>query len=308
MLRDQVHHFAKLIETHSIDVIYDRTFHMTMIAGPAAKAKGVPRVSTIVSPPDRALPLVEKRFVRLKRRRLAQSYRDSKKVIAVSLQAATSAREYYRLPESLVEVVTNPVDREALIAASSSANITSMMPSPSAITLACVGRMTSEKGHADLMEALTQIKPGPSIAIWFIGDGPLRGDLERSAKVNLKQHQVHFVGHQSHVPAWIAAADGLILPSHFEGMPNVVLEAMAIGKPVIATRAGGTVELQGDQPTMFMADAGDPASLAKAMEHFREEPSTRERHVQAATEWIHQHHDIHKTTRQIESILDNASQ
>ena len=93
-LGDQVSHLTNMVRSEKIDVIYDRTFHMTMIAGPAARAADVPRVSTIVSPPDRALPLVERRFVGLKKRRLAKAYRDSSRVIAVSQNAADSAARY----------------------------------------------------------------------------------------------------------------------------------------------------------------------------------------------------------------------
>ena len=71
---------------------------MTMIAGPACKTAGVPRVSTIVSPPSHAVPLVESRFVWLKQRRLARAYRNAYAVVAVSRQAARSAESYYALP------------------------------------------------------------------------------------------------------------------------------------------------------------------------------------------------------------------
>ncbi len=119
VLRQQVQHLQGLLQRESIDVIYDRTFHMSMIAGPAGKACGVPRVSTIVSPPEHALPLVESRFVGLKRRRLAKAYQQSRSVIAVSQQAATSAMEYYDLPSDRIHVIHNPVDIEAVRKAAS---------------------------------------------------------------------------------------------------------------------------------------------------------------------------------------------
>ena len=73
-LAQQSRFLGQLLARESIAVIYDRTFHMTLVAAGPAKALAVPRVSTIVSPPDQALPLVEQRFVELKRRRLAQAY------------------------------------------------------------------------------------------------------------------------------------------------------------------------------------------------------------------------------------------
>ena len=105
VMRQQVRHLAKLLSDESIDVIYDRTFHMTMIAGPASQRRKVPRVSTVVSPPELALPLVEKRFVRMKQQRLAKAYYQSHQVLAVSQIAADSAKNFYGLPADAVDVV-----------------------------------------------------------------------------------------------------------------------------------------------------------------------------------------------------------
>lgn len=306
ILRQQISGLASMLTENQIDVVYDRTFHMTLIAGPAARTTGVPRVSTIVSPPDQALPLVEKRFVGWKRHRLAVAYRNAKQVIAVSRAAADSAIHYYKLSPDRVEVVPNPVDASAI----HDRPRTAVNREGHGCTLACVGRMTREKGHADLIAALQMTEAtwsGPAIQVWFVGDGPLRTQLQTLADQSLNLHRIHFVGHQADPAAWIASADGLILPSRFEGMPNVVLEAMAIGKPVIATASGGTPELQSDPPTMFLANACDPRSLADQINAFVQNPKLRNEHVSAATELIHQKHDVAKTTRRIESILEQAA-
>ena len=304
-LNDQVHQFQDLIESQQIDVIYDRTFHMTMVAGPASLAAGVPRVSTIVSPPDRALPLVERRFVELKRRRLAKAYGASSRVIAVSRNAADSASRFYGLNSDQIQVVPNPVDR-----ASINARASETVDRPAdRLVLACVGRMTEEKGHADLIEAIRILETDWSLNplhVWMVGDGPLQSNLKTRAREVLKLHRIEFVGHQSDAASWIASVDGLVLPSRFEGMPNVVLEAMALKTPVIATASGGTPELQREPPTMFLAEAANPSSLAEQIKRFAVEAVTRSNHVKAATGMIEQDHDVDKTTRRIESILIDA--
>ena len=116
-------------------------------------------------------------------------------------------------------------------------------------------------------------------------------------------HQVEFLGTLPNAAAAIAAADALVLPSHFEGMPNVVLEAMALGTPVIATRAGGTVELERDEPTICWAQPSDPASLAAAIVQFATDREAAERRVAAARQLIAEHHDVAATTRVIEDLL-----
>ena len=110
-LRQQVAFLRELIARQSIDVVYDRTFHMTMVAG---QVPALPRVSTIVSPPELALPILESRFIVLKRRRLSRAYQSSKSVIAVSEQAAISARRYYGLNDDRVQVIHNPIDIDAV--------------------------------------------------------------------------------------------------------------------------------------------------------------------------------------------------
>jgi glycosyltransferase involved in cell wall biosynthesis len=170
-LRDQTQHLQQLIRQQSIDIVYDRTFHMTMIAGPACARVSVPRVSTIVSPPEFALPSVEKKFVRLKRRRLARAYRQSHAVVAVSQAAAKSAAGYYGIAADQIHVIPNGVDAKAVWIAAQQVNV----DRDERLTLVCMGRMTAEKGHADLIDAVAETESGwppatPPIRLWMIGD------------------------------------------------------------------------------------------------------------------------------------------
>ncbi len=304
VLRHQIAHVHATLIRESIDVVYDRTFHMTMIAGPACKTASIPRVSTIVSPPEFAVPMVESRFVWLKRRRLAAAYRDASRVVAVSRQAAESAQRYYRLSNQIIEVVPNPVD----VAANSGDRIAR---DDDDFVIVCVGRMTIEKGHADLIDAMIELETTwpedlPSLRLRLIGDGPLRNELQTKWQSQPRRHQVEFVGRLPSPIEEIRHADALVLPSHFEGMPNVVLEAMAVGTPVIATRAGGTIELERDEPTITWADARSPTSLAAAVIGHAANRSGAMTRAQAAKRMIQTHHDASASTRKIESLLESA--
>lgn len=233
--RAQVNHLTRLLRQRSIDVIYDRTFHMSLIASPAATACAVPRVSTIVSPPSHAVPLNAGRFLGIKRRRLRKAYRTADSVIAVSKPTAQDAGRYYGLAHSRFSVIPNPVDTETLDALVQQ----SFRPQrDDRYTIACVGRMSVEKGQRDLLSAFEQwsryFPDLPPPKFWLIGDGPLRANLERSVDQRNWRDSFQFLGHLEHPEPWIAAADALCLPSHFEGFPNVMLEAMALGVPVIA--------------------------------------------------------------------------
>ena len=300
ILRDQTNQLGQLLRQASIDVVYDRTFQMSMIAGPACVQLRIPRVSTIVSPPDQAIPLIESRFVKLKRQRLAKAYSQSRAVVAVSQVVAASASSYYGLPREKLTVIHNGVDFEAIAEAAGQIEV----PASDQLTLACVGRMTSEKGHQDLIEALAVYPHGaPPIRLWMIGDGPLRGLLQDQVTESCRRHQVEFLGALSNPAPYIRAADVLVLPSRFEGMPNIVLEAMALGTPVIATRAGGTVELERDAPTVLWCQASDPNSLTDALQSFVANRKDAEMRADNAKELVHQHHEAEMVTRKIEQLL-----
>lgn len=302
-LRRQTEFLRRVIRDQRIDVLYDRTFHMTLLAGKAAGA--IRRVSTIVSPPDLAVPFVEKRFVALKRRRLAAAYQSSDIVIAVSRQAAKAAESYYRLDSGSVLVIKNPVDTDQL-------DLLADRPSAQQhdqTRIVCVGRMTQEKGHADLIDSLTKVcdqwpESRGQLAVRFVGDGPLRGELESQVTSLGLTKYVQFLGSLKCAAHEIASADALVLPSRFEGMPNVVLEAMALGTPVIATRSGGTIELERDAPTAFWAQPGDANSIADAILRFAREPDSAAEHRDVAKRLIQSEHNVNEFTRRIEDLLD----
>ena len=86
-------------------------------------------------------------------------------------------------------------------------------------------------------------------------------------------------------------------------MPNVVLEAMALQTHVIATRAGGTIELERSEPTILWAEPGNPDSLANAILSFASDPQSSTARTQAATRLITEHHNINQTCRILESHL-----
>lgn len=318
VLRAQAAGFRRIIDEQSIDVVYDRAFHSTLIAGhPSVIAAGdrdsFGRVSTIVSPPDQALPTVEKRFVEAKRKRLALAYQRSDAVVAVSHAVADSAADYYGLDRTAIEVIVNPIDFDAV----QQHRVTKDAASHSHfLTLVCVGRMSVEKGQLDLIEAVARLprpwpKDVPRLCIQFIGDGPMREHLERRvAEVSgsdgaIDGHAFEFAGIVSPALPRIAAADGLVCPSHFEGMPNVVLEAFALEVPVVATEAGGTVELasHAGQPTLWSTPPGDPDSLARELFSFANAPHERQTRQSAGLDLVREQHSIGRAAEQIGEVL-----
>lgn len=137
------------------------------------------------------------------------------------------------------------------------------------------GRLAPQKCVADLLDALDLLQHIlPNLRTLIAGDGPLRERLEARASAFhlLESGRVRFLGHRDDVPRLLAAADLLVLPSRFEGLPNVVLEAMRFRKPVVATRAPGTAEVVVDQETGLLVPVGDRRVLAEAIRGVIENP------------------------------------
>jgi glycosyltransferase involved in cell wall biosynthesis len=150
--------------------------------------------------------------------------------------------------------------------------------SPEAPVLLFAGRLAPQKGLKGLIDALDllqHVQPGTVTLI--AGEGPLRSALEGRARAFqlLQTGRVRFLGHREDVPALLAASDLLVLPSLYEGLPNVVLEAMHQAKPVVATDAPGTNELVVDGQTGWLVPVGEPKALALALRDLIRDPDRR---------------------------------
>jgi starch synthase (maltosyl-transferring) len=121
-----------------------------------------------------------------------------------------------------------------------------------------VGRLHEQKGVRWLLKAAPHfLGQLPNHDLILAGEGPELRTLESMTRTTGCAERIHFVGWQANVAPLRAAADLLVLPSRWEGMPNVVLEAMAAGKAVVATRSEGVVELLGEQAEPQTAEVND---------------------------------------------------
>ncbi len=138
--------------------------------------------------------------------------------------------------------------------------------------LLTVARFTAQKGHADLLRAMREVIGWfPEVRLLLVGEGPDRSAAERMAgEFGIEDH-IRFLGARRDVPDLLAASDIFVLPSHFEGLPLVVLEAMAMGLPVVASRIGGVVEALGAEYP-WLPEAGAPIELAARIEEVLAHP------------------------------------
>lgn len=170
------------------------------------------------------------------------------------------------------------------------------VPPPAAARLVCVGRLCEEKGQVLLIEAARLLaRKGIDFELVLAGDGPKRGEVERLIARYGLARQVRITGWISgnQVREEILAARGLVLPSFAEGLPVVIMEAMALRRPVLTTYVGGIPELVRPGEHGWLFPAGSLDELTGAMEDFFCKPLDQLRRMgEAAYLRVMQRHSI----------------
>jgi glycosyltransferase involved in cell wall biosynthesis len=164
-------------------------------------------------------------------------------------------------PRARIRVVPNVVDTDVFHPAADPADSTA-----GPVRLLTVAAFAEKKGHADLLEALAKVRRAHDVALDLVGDGDLRPWLEQRARSLGLDGAVRFHGERpkEEVAELMRQADLFVLPSRFENLPCVLLEAMASGLPFVATAVGGVPELA-DSRYAVLSQPGDPAALAAAI-------------------------------------------
>jgi sugar transferase (PEP-CTERM/EpsH1 system associated) len=161
-----------------------------------------------------------------------------------------------------------------------------------------VGRLDPIKDHSTLLRAFEAVRTiRPEARLFVVGDGPERKRLEGQAGEG-----VIFLGNRSDASEILRALDMFVLPSLNEGISNTILEAMATGIPVVATRVGGNPELVEDGRTGTLVESGDFQSMASAFLRYFENPDLRARHGKAGRDRVIKEFGIQKMVRTYESV------
>lgn len=154
-------------------------------------------------------------------------------------------------------------------------------------TAVFVGRLAEQKGVDDLLRALDLLRHvRPNLRTLIVGDGPCRELYRETAKAFELDEFVRFLGLREDVPRLLAGSDMLVLPSLYEGLPNVVLEAMSLAKPVVATDAPGTTEAVEHEKTGLLSPVRDFKELARSIRRLVDDPDLGLRLGQAGWERV----------------------
>ncbi len=253
-------------------------FHANLAGRLAAWWAGIPHVLSGVRVAEKDAPFrlwldrITQRFVTLN--------------VCVSRGVERFCTEQAGLPPTKCLTIPNGVDLDELAKVSPLPLKQFGADSP---TVLFVGRLAPQKAPEVLLDAVPLVlERFPDVHFLLVGDGPLKPLLQQRLATLEEpfKEKVHLVGRQPNAVAFLKSAACLVLPSRWEGIPNVVLEAMAVGTPVVATRVEGVEELLGNNERGLLVPLDSPTQLAEAICRLLADPQTAARLAEAAKTWV----------------------
>jgi teichuronic acid biosynthesis glycosyltransferase TuaC len=289
-------------DTFAFDLIHaHRLFPTAYVSSLLARDAAIPLVSSAVGSDVHTHPSRNRGIRTLTQKAIERS----DVVVSVSRDLADQVEEL-AAPARPVRVVYRGVDFAQFVPAEPSreAKVRLGLP-PEGVGICTVGRLVREKGVFDLVEAMDLMRDHPR-APWLVmvGEGPARGALESEIQRRGLQDRILLVGAQPHrkVPDWLNAADIFVLASYNEGLPNVVREAMACGRPVVATDVGGVREAVEDGVSGYLLPPRRPELLARALERLLVSDRLRHQLGEEGRHAVRSRFDWAETTKELEAV------
>jgi len=304
-----VHHLVpgvaqlvRLLKSERIDIVQSHDFLTRRLAVPAAALAGVAHVTSVHGWITNSMK--EHVGRRLDQWLIARAT----KAIAVSallrdqlLDVGVPADRVHLLPNAIVLDDYPLTDTPPAVA-----KVHLGLP-PDSEVVTIVGRLSPEKGHALFLEMCSRIAARRSSTMFLVvGHGPLREALERDARSRGLTDRVRFLGLRDDMHHIYSATDVLTLCSTTEGLPNVVLEAFAYRRPVVATRVGGVPDLVADGRTGVLVESGDVEALTAGVMRMLEDRDLAAACGNAGRRLIETSYDFKARTAAVESLYDEV--
>lgn len=233
-------------------------------------------------------------------------WRRADRVIAVSSAVGAQLARDGIHPDRIV-VIPSAVDVSAVTRAPASGFRRSCRLAPGTFVVAVVSALTTEKGHDVIIAAAAALEAQGRQVHWlFVGDGPLRASLADEASRKGVDARIHFLGHLDEPATVLGEADLAVLASRAEGFGGAILEALALGVPVVATSVGGVPETLARGGGQLIGP-DDPAALAKAVAGLQDDPAGRARMATAGRDAA-SHFDVPHMVQAVLRVYRSASQ
>ena len=232
----------------------------------------------------------------------------------VSVSGAQAAKVLAAgVPHERMTTIVNAVAEEAFAAAEPAYadRLRNLFASPPRWMIGAAGRLSPEKGFDQLVLAAARLmRSHPDAGVVIFGDGPLRSSLEMQIESLGLAGKVVLAGFRDDVSKFLPHIDVGVLSSHTEGLPVVLLEMMAAGRPVVATAVGGIPEVIEEDVSGWLVPPGNAAGLAERIAHFLDNPGERRRVGAAGREVVRERFGVQKQSEAYRdlfaSVLDLA--
>jgi glycosyltransferase involved in cell wall biosynthesis len=263
---------GRFLRERDIDVAHVHNLAPLLYGGLPARLLGPARPAVIYSEHNQIYRLDARA-----RRRFRGYVKLADVVLAVSQELRSTLVDQLRISRP-VRVLHNGIDPAAFAAADGPRIRRELGCRDGEFLVGTAVVLSEQKGIRYLLDAARIVRAtDPALRFLIAGDGPLRAELERQAAALDLRDTVRFLGFRADVPQFIAALDAYVLPSLWEGLPLALLEAMAGGKPIVATRVGGNPEIVDDGDNGLLVPSRDPSALARAILALRGDVALRER-------------------------------
>ncbi|MDZ7316692.1 MAG: glycosyltransferase [candidate division KSB1 bacterium] len=287
----------RFIRQERIEIVMTTLFYADVLgalAGHSGGAKGVFSWETISSPKW----LVPHRFWAYR-----YAIRHADKVISVSQATAEWLVRKRKVPAHKVMIIPYGVNLDKFNPKPKNLTREQIGLSPTDLVIIQVARLTEQKGHKFLVEAAARVAAEiPQAKFVLVGDGPLRREIEEQiSRFGLKD-RFRLLGFRHDVHQILPLCDIFTLPSLYEGLPNVVLEAMACGLPVVATPADGTKEAVVDGETGFLVPIADVDALSERLIQLGRQAELRKRLGEAGRRRVERHFSLTGQVKQFEDL------
>jgi len=301
----QVFKVRRIIKQEQIDLVQTTLFYADVIGALAAKLAGVDAViswDTVSHPPDS--------FETRLRHKLSHKFcmRFVKKIVAVSEGVKKYLIEDRKIASGKIDIIQYGIDLSLFNSKNGflDRKKRSELGLPDhKIVIGTVARLEVQKGHRYLIEAAPEIiNKFPNVVFAFVGDGTLRQELETQVSELGLQENFRFLGFRKDVKELLFAFDVFVLPSLFEGLPNVILEAMASGRPIVATAVDGTPELIEHNETGLLVPPKSPQAMQEEILNLLEMEDRGKVLGQNAKQMAKQKFSFDKQFRKFEEVYD----
>jgi glycosyltransferase involved in cell wall biosynthesis len=233
------------------------------------------------------------------------SLRSADKVLTVS-EPFRQELTAFGIPARQIEIIHNAIPGDwgaAARGAEQAANLRSAMKIPDGRKIILiVGRLSREKDHVTLLEAVSRLPSSMTPHVVIIGEGHEKPRVEERMRQLGLQENVTFTGHQPSAEPWYGIADIAVLSSLSEGSPNALLEAMATSVPVVATNVGGVPEIVRDEESALLVAPGDAAAMSDALLRILSDAGLADRLAKRGRALIQERHDPDARVRRLVSI------